>query len=106
MARLTISMLGGDCGRPIDWRRIDSTVTMKGKQVIMMAMPGASEIAVSPSDRAASDRRLSCRVAQRSTAESRATPTSTPARKMVPSRRIWSSRRSRCFFSILNSGMP
>ena len=33
-------------------------------------------------------------------------PTVTPARKTVPSRRIWSSRRSRCFFSILNSGMP
>ena len=35
-----------------------------------------------------------------------AVPTSTPARKTVPSRRIWSRRRSRCFFSILNSGMP
>ena len=33
-------------------------------------------------------------------------PTSTPARKTVPSRRIWSRRRSRCCFSILNSGMP
>ena len=33
-------------------------------------------------------------------------PASTPQRNSVPSARIWSSRRSRCRFSILNSGMP
>ena len=34
------------------------------------------------------------------------TPMFTPARKRVPSACIWLSRRSRCFFSILKSGMP
>ena len=42
-ARLTIIMLGGACWTPIAWRRIESTVTMKGKQVTMIARPGASE---------------------------------------------------------------
>ena len=46
IARLTISMFGGDCCRPMDWRRIDRTVTMNGKQVTMMAIPGASDSAV------------------------------------------------------------
>ena len=36
----------------------------------------------------------------------RSSPTSMPARKTVPSRRIWSRRLSRTDFSILNSGMP
>ncbi len=31
-ARLTITMLGGDCCRPSACRRIDSTVTMKGNR--------------------------------------------------------------------------
>ena len=42
-ARLTIIMFGGACWTPIAWRRIESTVTMKGKQVTMIASPGASE---------------------------------------------------------------
>src|SRR5690606_40408048 len=31
---------------PSDWRRIDSTVTINGKQGTMMAMPGAKDRAV------------------------------------------------------------
>ena len=42
-ARLTIIMFGGACCTPIAWRRIESTVTMNGKQVTMIARPGASE---------------------------------------------------------------
>ena len=33
-------MFGGDCCNPMAWRKIDSTVTMNGKQVIMIASPG------------------------------------------------------------------
>src|SRR5690606_17673970 len=40
-ARLTISILGGDCWSPIPCRRMPKTVTIKGKQVIMIANPGA-----------------------------------------------------------------
>ena len=45
-ARLTIIMLGGAWLTPIAWRRIESTVTMNGKQVTMIASPGASESSV------------------------------------------------------------
>ena len=48
IARLTISMFGGDCCSPIDWRRIDRTVTTNGKQVTMIAKPGASDRSVRP----------------------------------------------------------
>lgn len=40
-ARVTISMFGGACCSPIPWRSSDSTVTMNGKQVTMIAIPGA-----------------------------------------------------------------
>ena len=40
IARLTISMFGGDCCRPIACRRIDKTVTINGKQVTITASPG------------------------------------------------------------------
>src|SRR6056297_2736583 len=40
-ARLTISKFGGDCCSPMPCLRIERTVTMKGKQVIMIASPGA-----------------------------------------------------------------
>ena len=39
-------MLGGACCTPIACRRIESTVIMKGKQVTMIASPGASESSV------------------------------------------------------------
>jgi hypothetical protein len=42
-ARLTIIMFGGACWTPIACRRIERTVTMKGKQVTMIARPGARE---------------------------------------------------------------
>src|SRR5690606_38921231 len=42
-ARLTIIMLGGAGWTPIAWRRIESTVTMNGKHVTMIASPGASD---------------------------------------------------------------
>ena len=40
-ASVTISMLGGACCRPIPWRKRERTVTMKGKQVTIIAIPGA-----------------------------------------------------------------
>ena len=40
-ARLTISMFGGDCWRPMAERRMESTVTMKGKHVTVTASAGA-----------------------------------------------------------------
>ena len=59
MARLMISMFGGACCKPIPWRRIDRTVTMKGKQVTITASPGTTDSTVISSrswiDRAASD---------------------------------------------------
>jgi hypothetical protein len=36
-----MSMLGGDDWRPIPCRRIDRTVTRKGKHVIMITRPGS-----------------------------------------------------------------
>ncbi len=41
IAKLTIIMFGGACCTPIAWRKIDSTVTMNGKQVSIIASPGA-----------------------------------------------------------------
>ncbi len=43
MARLMSTMLGGALCRPMPWRRIDRTVTMKGKQVTITARPGTTE---------------------------------------------------------------
>ncbi len=40
-ARLTMSMFGGACCRPIACLRIDRTVTTKGKHVTITARPGA-----------------------------------------------------------------
>ena len=37
----TMSMLGGDCCKPMACLRIERTVTMKGKHVTMTASPGA-----------------------------------------------------------------
>ncbi len=36
-------MFGGACCTPIACRRIESTVIMNGKQVTMIARPGASD---------------------------------------------------------------
>ena len=40
-AKLTIIMFGGACCRPTAVRKIDSTVTMNGKQVTITAIAGA-----------------------------------------------------------------
>jgi hypothetical protein len=39
-AKETISMLGGDCCNPIACRKMASTVTMNGKLVTIIAIPG------------------------------------------------------------------
>ena len=40
-ARLTNSIFGGACWSPSAWRKIESTVTIKGKHVTIIAIPGA-----------------------------------------------------------------
>ena len=49
--RLMISILGGDCCKPNPCRKIDITVTMNGKHVIMIARPGAKLSSVIPAIR-------------------------------------------------------